>query len=101
MKIYCVRSWITTTKTRKGRSTIDNSDQKQFYYMKLKSARAAFNNMVNEINADLSCSYRGQSRQGRVKLFIPHVSDTGMLMYWPDGNYIAEYDKSDQGKCLS
>jgi hypothetical protein len=99
--IYCVISWISTEKKTRGtygpRITIENSDRKQDHFTKLKSARAAYNFRVKEIDAELSCSYRGQVRNGRVRLFVPHVSDNGLLMDWPTVDYIAQHDKSDQG----
>jgi hypothetical protein len=97
MKIYCVISWTSTTTTRKGRTTIENTDRKQDHFTKLKTARAAYDYRVKEINAELSCSYRGQTRNGRVRLFVPHVSDNGLLVDWPSVDYIAEHDKTDQG----
>ena len=97
MRLYCVLSWISTTKMRKGQSRIENTERKQNYYTKLETAKAVYDTRVREIDVDLSCSYRGQTRQGRAKLFIPHVSSDGMLMDWPKEKYIREYNKSDQG----
>ena len=100
MKIYTVLSWINTEKTKRppGNGRYTNEDRRESHYTKRKTAHEEYEARVRDMNALLSCSFRGEIRTGRVKLFTPHIHENGLLAYWPKNDkYIAEYEKSDQG----